>query len=793
MENFAKLYHFNNLFIIRVIRYSLIVFICLFILNGYFSNEIFSLNFRISLYFLSLYIIFETYFHFKVTTRVPFTSLLKNSGANKLESFTLFAIDSFLQSNKTSAIIKKLLKKKEIKFILHKSDIDPKEVPLLEISKEELINCAFEIALEVSGEAVTTMDLFCSYILTIEPQTKLLFSKKLKKDEFLHILYWARDDFPNEENPKPTRVNFWGEGIGEGWVNGWTLETQKYTIDITPKVLSEKPLLVGREKEFRQTVEGLSKPEKNNVILVGEGGSGKTTLVESLAFESFVGDLQGKLYHKRFLELLLSPLLAGVQNQGDLETRLQNIIAEISHSGNIILFVPEIQNIFGSSTFHIDLSGALFPYLKNKSISIIGTVTTGNYKTYIEQKQNILDFFEVVKLDAPDKQTEIQMLLEKADLIEKKNNVYLTYRAIIKACEFAGRYIQGKTMPGSGVVLLTDAANSVAISGKKVVEEEDIISQIEQKTQIAVGVPVGEEKELLLHLEEKLHERIIDQNEAVFAISEAMRRLRTGLTSATKPISFLFLGPTGVGKTETAKALSSLYFKGEDKMIRLDMSEYQTQDSIKRLLGASPGEGDERGELTDKILEHPFSLVLLDEFEKGNPAILDLFLQVFEDGRLTDNKGRTASFANSIIIATSNAASEFIREEISKGHEVSQQKLLEFLQSNGIFKPELLNRFDAVVVFKPLGENEVGLVVKLLLNSVSKKLLEQDITVSFDEKIVEKISREGFDAQFGARPLRRFIQNNIEDLFAQKLLKDEIKRGDNIVLSTDNTGNIIIR
>jgi ATP-dependent Clp protease ATP-binding subunit ClpA len=260
-------------------------------------------------------------------------------------------------------------------------------------------------------------------------------------------------------------------------------------------------------------------------------------------------------------------------------------------------------------------------------------------------------------------------------------------------------------------------------------------------------------------------------------------------------MSFLFLGPTGVGKTETAKALAEVYFGENARFIRLDMSEFSGEEGEKRLLGSGPGEGDEKGQLTESIYDNPNSLVLLDEFEKADPKILDLFLQVLDDGRLTDNKGKTVSFANCIIIATSNAASEFIREEIGKGVSVDktfQENLINFLEIKGTFKPELLNRFDDIVTFKPLGQTEVWQIVKLLLKEVIDKMAEKDVAVYFDEKIIVKIVAEGFDKDFGARPLKRFIQDKIEDIIAQKMLKDEIKRGDKISVSVDTSNNIFL-
>jgi ATP-dependent Clp protease ATP-binding subunit ClpA len=288
-----------------------------------------------------------------------------------------------------------------------------------------------------------------------------------------------------------------------------------------------------------------------------------------------------------------------------------------------------------------------------------------------------------------------------------------------------------------------------------------------------------------------MHERVIAQDSAIKSVSEAMRRLRSGMTTSERPISFLFLGPTGVGKTETAKALADFYYGGEKNMIRLDMSEYTDENGLKRLLGAPPGEGNERGELTDKVHDNPASLILLDEFEKANPKIHNLFLQVFDDGRLTDNKGNTVSFRNAIIIATSNAGSEFIREELAKGSKVDtlfEHRLLEELETKGIFKPELLNRFDDIVIFKPLGQEQVKEVVKLLLSQLKNEMEKQDIKVYFDDAVVAKIAEEGFDKDFGARPIRRYIQDTIEDLIAQKKLTKEIARGKTVTFSLDGTG-----
>jgi len=787
MKGFAKFYFWYTSLSLILVRLLLLVVLALgsavLLLYKFTPNPL--------LMFLFLLLMFEIFFKYKIAKTNPKIEVPQNSG-DPLDSFSLELLGIFETQKTLSQIIKNLIILPQIQFIILKADLRAEEIVLIDSDKQMLVQNSFDLSKELKGRYVTTMDFFTAYLLSIEPSARIMFNKKLKEEDIKNILLWARHVYKEEESPKQTIVNFAGEGIAEEWVYGWTLETKKYMLDLSHEFLSGKVEPMRRENEFQQLTEALYKG--SSVILVGDTGSGKESTVKELAIESFMGRLKDNLYHQKIFQLMVDAFMAGAQNQGEIELRINALIAEVAHSGNVIIYIPEFQNTLGSSTFHLDISGALIPYLQKKEVRIIATVTPGAYKTFIEPMRTLLDNFTVINFSEASKEEVLQMLFKKAASIEEKDNVVVTYKAVLAACNFADRYTKEKVLPGAAVTLLDDTANADKVYGNQIVEEQDILNQIEKKIRVPVGEPKPVEKTLLLNLETEIHRRIVDQEEAVSAISQAIRRLRTGLNVAEKPISFLFLGPTGVGKTETAKALADVYFGEGARLIRLDMSEFIGEEGIKKLLGSGPGEGSEKGEL-EIVYDNPNSLVLLDEFEKADPQILDLFLQVLDDGRLTDDKGKTVSFANCIIIATSNAASEFIREEVSKGAQVDkqfQQNLVNFLETKGIFKPELLNRFDDIITFKPLGPVEIVQIVRLMLIGVAKELVAKDVTIYFDEKIITKIANEGFDKDFGARPLRRFIQDKIEDLIAQQILRDEIKRGDKIQVSVDLANNISV-
>lgn len=785
MKEFAKRYNGYTGSLSRVIRLTVLILLLVFLLTQ--LHEV--LGLKVSLFLLSAFFINEVFFHFYLGRKMPSVSIKDHPDSQDLYESMTFSAARTMVSGSIFAMLARLLQQDSVQECIGKLGVTPDQLPKADLSLDSVVMKARELVVQVKGDFITPVDLMTAYLLLIEPQTKLLLSKKIQQADVMNVLLWIRNTYPEVEHPKSVRVHFWGKGIGDDFVTGWTLETKKYTQDYTDFAVTHPPVIVDRDQELQQIKETLLKTENNNVLLIGESGVGKESLVHLLAYQSYMGMLDEKLNKRRVLEVLVNAFLAGAHGEGDLEARLQAIIEEVSHSGDIILYIPEFQNILGGSSYGVDISGVLLPFLRKGNIPIIASMSEGHYKTFMQQNP-LKDVFEVVSLDAPEKDAAIQMVLAKARELEYSLPVVISYEAVVATVSYANRYRPDDVLPGSAVILLEDTAQAVSGKKKIVITEEMVLKKIETVTHSKVGNPDAAETSLLLHLEDNLHKRVIGQNEAISTLSEALRRLRANVTSQTRPVSFLFLGPTGVGKTETAKALADLYFQGQ--MIRLDMSEYADAEGMSRLLGSTIG--DKRGELTEKIHDHPFSLVLLDEFEKAAPDILNLFLQVLDDGRLTDNRGQTVSFVNAIIIATSNAGSEFIRESLQQGAPQAgfQRQLLNLLQSKNIFRPELLNRFDAVIAFHPLEQQEIQQVVGLLLQSVTEKLKSQDITVAFTENVVKKVALEGFDKQFGARPLRRFIEASIEDLLAKEILAGRLPRGSKITVDCDATGKFLI-
>lgn len=634
-------------------------------------------------------------------------------------------------------------------------------------------------------------DLFVTLSVHSEFLRRFVFDAHLEKKDVRDLAEWAREiEIADKEQKR-----FWSyealmrtRGIGKDWASGYTIRLDRFARDLSDSVLRRGfvPHLYGRKDETEAVEQILARAGKNNVVLVGEEGVGKKTIAHALAKKIVLGQTLSQLAHKRVLELDLSSVLAGAASEHEIEERFKLILDDAVRAGNVILLIDNLHALFESSkdTGTINATELLTPYLSSSLFQVIGLTTHAGYHGTIVKNSSLVRLFEKVEIKEPAKSEVYEILRDVVPYIESHGEVLILYQAMKAAVELSDRYIKTAPFPEKAIGILQEAAVYAKTKARSaVVTAAHIEEVVHRKTEIPVGSIALAEKDVLLNLEKVLHRRVIGQQEAIVAISNALRRSRSGISSEKKPIgSFLFLGPTGVGKTETAKALAAVYFGAERHMIRFDMSEYQQAESIRRLIGHDT----EPGQLTTAVMDKPFSLVLLDEIEKAHPNILNVFLQVLDDGRLTDALGRTVDFTNTIIICTSNAGAELIRQSIKTFRENNlKERLLDYLQKEGIFKPEFLNRFDAVIVYRPLTGEETERVVELLLADLNRRLKEKEVELAVSPAVVKKIAEMGYDPEFGARPLRRVIQDRLENLVAKKLLSGEINRGDRVEIAPD--------
>ncbi|WP_142646380.1 ATP-dependent Clp protease ATP-binding subunit [Enterococcus faecium] len=658
-----------------------------------------------------------------------------------------------------------------------------------------------------------------------------------------------------------------GDSGGKGMNRRRNIQDKRQTPQGTPtldslardltKLAKENKLdpVVGRSREVKRLIQILSRRTKNNPVLVGEPGVGKTAIAEGLAQKIILGEVPEDMQEKRLMMLDMGSLVAGTKYRGEFEDRMKKVIDEIYNDGQVILFIDELHTLIGAGGAEgaIDASNILKPALARGELQTIGATTLDEYQKYIEKDSALERRFARIQVDEPTPEEAEEILQGLRSRYEEHHGVEITDEAVRAAVNLSVRYITSRQLPDKAIDLIDESAAKVrldqtdhltkstvikleidelvqekeaaiqkqdfenaaqlrrqekalrkklqkvsAIEAKQEqgyadrVTEEDVATVVSEWTGVPLQQLEKKESERLLELEGLLHERVVGQDEAVKAVSRAIRRARSGLKDPDRPIgSFMFLGPTGVGKTELAKALSEVMFGSEDALIRVDMSEFMEKYSTSRLIGSPPGYVgyDEGGQLTEKIRQKPYSVILLDEVEKAHPDVFNLLLQVLDDGHLTDSKGRKVDFRNTIMIMTSNIGATQIREEknvgfnvqdVAKDHKAMQKRILEELKK--AFRPEFLNRIDETVVFHSLSKDEIHTIVQIMSKAIIKRLKEQDIQVKITPSAIDVIGKAGFDPEYGARPIRRALQKEIEDRLSEALLGGEIRLGDHVTV-----------
>ena len=666
--------------------------------------------------------------------------------------------------------------------------------------------------------------------------------------------------------PRASAASGGGRAGAQEREDGKNKTIKEFTRDLTADARAGRlDPVIGRDGEIQRVIQILSRRTKNNPCLIGEPGVGKTAIAEGLARKIVLGDVPDDLLDKRLLSLDLSGMVAGTKYRGEFEERIKKLLEEVKKDGNVILFIDELHTIVGAGSAEgaVDAANIIKPALGRGEIQVIGATTLNEYRKYIEKDAALERRFQPVQVGEPSQEATLEILKGLREKYEKHHKLSITDEALDAAVKLSARYINDRFLPDKAIDLMDEAASRVRLETEELSPElkslEEKIAALAKDKEAAIaaqdyekaaqlrdiekdyreqvelerdrrrknnaehrpvtaddiaavvsgwtGIPVTrlteDEGERLLHMEETLHKRVVGQDEAVKAVARAIRRGRVGLKDPKRPIgSFLFLGPTGVGKTELCKSLAEAMFGDENAMIRIDMSEYMERHTVSRLIGSPPGYvgHDEGGQLTEKVRRKPYSVVLFDEIEKAHEDVWNILLQILDDGRITDSQGRTVDFKNTVIVMTSNIGARnltamggklgFSAEErgsdpdVQKKFEQAREQVMAELRQT--FRPEFLNRIDDIIVFRPLTEADIREVARRMLRTVSARMETMGIHLDASDEAVAELAKEGFDARYGARPLRRAIQSKVEDAVAEKMLDGTLKAGDTARLTVED-------
>jgi len=696
----------------------------------------------------------------------------------------------FLSFEAARAIDKRKLDDAKLEPVFYRLLIDAKEIKKIEINFYlEIILEAKEISEKRQSQRIKTGDLLVALSKSHPVFKKMLVEKDLRSEDFENLVCWLESLEKRIKEKKKwwEYNNLLGRGaLAREWTAGYTLTLDQFSVDWTEAIKKTGAKeIIGHKDTLEHLERVLARKETNNALLVGEPGSGRKSVIRALVQRALFGQSLPEINYKRVVELDIVSILATTQSAEEATNILDRIFSEAASAGNVILVIDEFYNFVTQAKGAlgvVDISGVLARYLPLPEFRLIGITSYYGLHLFIERSAAVLSYMEKVETREVSERETILILQNFTAFLEKKYKKFIPYAAIREIVRYSGRYIKDVPFPKKAIDLLEEILIYASRYGKvSVVLPEYVVKVISEKTDIPLGEIELKEKDILLNLEKLFHQRIINQEEAVKEVSSALRRARSEISARSGPMgTFLFLGPTGVGKTETSKALASIYFGAEDRMVRLDMSEFQNPKDVARLLGSA----EEEGLLAAKVRETPFSLVLLDEIEKAHPNVLNLFLQVVDEGHLTDGLGRRVDFKNTIVIATSNAGYEIILQSLKEKGDWSgvKQKILDHIFKEAIFRPEFVNRFDATVVFKPLSRENLLAIAELMLQKTKSNLKEKGIDLEITLPLKEKIVDLGYNPTFGAREMRRVLQDKVENVLATALLSGEIQRGDSIIV-----------
>ncbi|MDD5050795.1 MAG: AAA family ATPase [Candidatus Pacebacteria bacterium] len=676
-------------------------------------------------------------------------------------------------------------------IILVRCGINPSDVKTFLDGRETPLSAEnFGDVVCIDGEGGISVT---DYVAQIFKQDKefqeFLFQHQIQEKEFIGATSWVEDALREEK----LRLRWWGkdhlariQGIGKDWAYGNAYTLLKYATDITDSGLGEERSKHTLLSEVEEIEKILCRNRSSNVILVGDDETRKDKILSSLAGKISRGDVFAPLEHKRLFVLNASLLVDLTKEKAAFEVELIQILNEAIKAGNVILVFKDFSTLLsGAKALHSEVLSLMETYFASSHLQIIAFSGTGSYRQDIEPNELATEYFEKVTLVSDNEGSLLDALCRSALSLEYKSGVFFTYPALVAVAQSVARYYMDASPLDKALDILFELIPYAHQKKKGVIGKEEVLALLGTKTGIPLGEVTPKEKGVLADLESVLHKRIVGQDEAIKAIASALRRARSGVGSKDRPMgSFLFLGPTGVGKTETTKALAATFFGDESKILRLDMSEYRTDDALERLIGSF--EGGKPGVLTSMLREHPYGVLLLDEFEKTMKEVLDLFLQIIDEGIFSDMAGKKVNARNLIIIATSNAGSDIIFKTVESGKDLQAEKnnLIDSIIEQGIFKPELLNRFDGVILFRPLNDEELRKIATLMLTKLQARLREKGVEFVINDATLDEVVKAGTDPKFGARPMNRAVQDKVEQLVADKMIRGEISSGSKVELTS---------